>query len=517
MKHILSGALICLLSLLSFNVISAETPPAISLSFRTGAGANEGQGVAVGSNGTIYSTGQYSGTGTFGSTTLTNGGAQDYYLSAHSPDGTPLWAVRAGSTLSDFGSDVALDKNGDVVVVGVAGRTTPGDTVDFNNVTNVAGFGLQDAFIAKYNSSRTLLWVRFAGGTGNDQAYDVAVDSANNYVISGRVNGLANFDGTIIGTSSQVHSFIAKYDSEGHVLWVQDGGQMDSSATTGVAVDYSNNTYLSGVSTSSSAPFVAKYNSAGSLQWKKVATGGTTSFNENSAVDVDATGNVYVAGRFGTTSITFGTTSDVTLSNPSGLTLGYLVKYDSAGTAQWAAVTGARAFDVAIGVDGGVYVVGFTSGFGNGNVTVGSQTVPNSGSLDPFVAKFTTAGALVWVQYSGTSGSDTGRAITLSSDSIYITGEGVSDLFDNFPGGAYVAKLSLPPTVPTLSISIVGSELVISWEPDFTGFQIETTTDLSIPFSATALSFAPVGGQANTYSLAKPGNNLFIRLSKPAS
>lgn len=514
MNKILLGAWVCLFSLFSFNAFSTETPPPVSLSFRTGAGAGEGQGVAVGSNGTIYSTGQYSGTGTFGSTTLTNGGSQDFYLSAHSPDGTALWAVRAGSTLSDFGSDVILDNNGDVIVVGVAGRTNPGDTVDFNNVTNVAGFGLQDAFIAKYNSSGTLLWVRFAGGTGNDQAFDVAVDSANNYVISGRINGLANFDSTIIGTASEVHSFLAKYDSEGHVLWVQDGGRMDSSATTGVAVDSSNNTYLSGVSFSPAGPFVAKYNSSGSLQWKKVATGGSTSFNENSSVAVDATGNVYVAGRFGTTSMTFGSTPDVTISNPSSLTLGYLVKYDSAGTAQWASVTGARAFDLAIGTDGGIYVVGFTSGFINGNSTVGGQTISNAGNLDPFVAKFTDAGALVWVQYAGTGNGDTGRAIALSSSSIYFTGEGGSDLFDGFPGGVFVAKLSLPLTLPTLSISLVDSDLVISWEPEFSGFQIETTSDLSAPFSPTALPFAPVSGQANTYSLPKPGQNLFIRLSK---
>jgi hypothetical protein len=501
-------------ALLLFNALhgfSVETAPPVTLSFRPGTGAGEGQGIAVGNNGTIYSTGHYSGTGSFGSTTLTNGGAQDYYLSAHSPSGTVLWAVRAGSTLSDFGSDVAIDGNGNILVAGVAGRSVAGNTVDFNNVTNVASFGGQDIFLAKYTSSGNLLWVRFAGSTGNDQAFDVAVDGSGNYLISGRITGVANFSGTNIGSNGQTRSFLAKYDSDGQLLWVRDVGSTDSSATTGIAADASGNSYICGLSVSPDGPFVAKYNSSGTQVWKQTATGGASFFNENSSVAVDTNGNVYVAGRFGngTTPLVYGS---VSIANPNGVIQGYIVQFNSSGTAQWASVTGARAFDIMTSSDGSVYTTGFFSSTAN---SVGGQTLVNSGSQDAFIAKFTNAGALAWVLPAGTSGNDLGRAITLSSSgSIFATGEGSSGLFTDFPGGVFVVQLTPPPIQPTLTINLSGSNLIISWEPIFTGFAIETTTDLGVSFAPTALSFTEVIGQANTYSLANPPDNLFIRLKK---
>ena len=52
----------------------------------------------------------------------------------------------------------------------------------FNNTatfgsTSLTSSGLQDIFIAKYNSSGVLLWVKKAGGTGSDIGFGIAFNS----------------------------------------------------------------------------------------------------------------------------------------------------------------------------------------------------------------------------------------------------------------------------------------------------------------------------------------------------
>ena len=268
--------------------LAAETAPPVAQLFRAGVNATEGQGIAVGSNGVIYATGQFVSTATFGAVSLTNGGAQDYWLAAYSPTGAVQWAIRAGGTGADFGADVALDRAGDVVVAGVIQGTN-----DFHGVTNAAGFGNKDWFLAKYSPAGALQWVRLAGSSTEDQAYDLAVDSANNYYIGGRVSGVATFGGTTVGSAGQTRVVLAKYDAGGSLLWVRDAGQSGSTETCGVGVDSQDNPLICGLSSSGSptGPFVAKYNSSGTQLWKKVIAG-NASFDEASGVDADTNGNI---------------------------------------------------------------------------------------------------------------------------------------------------------------------------------------------------------------------------------
>jgi hypothetical protein len=76
--------------------LSAEIAPPIAQLFRARAGDSEGEGIAVGNDGVIYATGQFTGSGTFGAFSLPNGGAQDYWLAAYSPTGVVQWAVSGG-------------------------------------------------------------------------------------------------------------------------------------------------------------------------------------------------------------------------------------------------------------------------------------------------------------------------------------------------------------------------------------------------------------------------------------
>ena len=86
----------------------------------------------------------------------------------------------------------------------------------------------------------------------------LAVDSNNNCYVGG-----------IYGTSTT--GFISKYNSSGVLQWQRKLSQNGSSYGYGIALDSSNNVFITGQLTDStrSNMLVAKYNTSGTLQWQR--------------------------------------------------------------------------------------------------------------------------------------------------------------------------------------------------------------------------------------------------------
>lgn len=63
-----------------------------------GTGNDVSMDVAIDALGNVYSTGNFSGAGAFGATTLTASGAKDLYLAKYDPAGNVLWAIQGGGT-----------------------------------------------------------------------------------------------------------------------------------------------------------------------------------------------------------------------------------------------------------------------------------------------------------------------------------------------------------------------------------------------------------------------------------
>jgi hypothetical protein len=173
---------------------------------------NEGYGLVRDTNGNFYLTGEFQGTLTLGSTTLTNAGRQDVFVMKVDPSGTPIWAARAGGTNLDRGLDLAVDKSGNVFVTGYfAGPGSFGGT-------NFPGNDSNDIFLAKYDPAGNLSWVKFGRSTGTDQGYHVKTDSAGNVYLTGYFSGVAAFDSYDQTSTGAQDGFLAKYDFSGNLL-----------------------------------------------------------------------------------------------------------------------------------------------------------------------------------------------------------------------------------------------------------------------------------------------------------
>ncbi|MBM4360680.1 MAG: hypothetical protein FJ096_21440 [Deltaproteobacteria bacterium] len=147
--------------------------------------------------------------------------------------------------------DVAVDKNGDIIVVG-----SFRGNIDFdgNGASGpVASKGDFDAFIAKYSSTGMLKWLKTAGAGDPQTANAVTVDKDNRVGVCGTFRGAVNFGGNNLQVNDGQYSdaFAVVFDSDGnHIASQRYGGNTlgKSDLCAGAAFDATGNLIITGQS-----------------------------------------------------------------------------------------------------------------------------------------------------------------------------------------------------------------------------------------------------------------------------
>jgi hypothetical protein len=405
-------------------------------------GGDVARGVAVDSNNNVYITGY-----TEGELDGINAGGYDAFLAKYDSAGTIVWTTQLGTTMADVAYGVAVDSNNNVYITGYTRD-------DLDGSGNAGG---NDAFLAKYDSAGTIVWTKQLGTSGSDIASGVAIDSSNNVYITG--NTLGDLGGS--GNAGGADAFLAKYDSAGNIVWTKQLRTIGNDKAQGVAVDSNNNVYITGYTSgdlggSGNAgvfdAFLAKYDSAGTIVWTKQL--GSTKSEIAYMVAIDSNNNVYITGY---------TSGDLGGSGNAGFHDAFLVKYDSAGTIVWTKQLGITTYDatnsVAVDSNNNVYITGYTQGDLGGS--------GNAGGADAFLAKYDSAGTIVWTKQLGTTTSDAARGVAIdSNNNVYITGSTSGDLGGINAGGndVFLAKYSIPlspepepePTIQGIAPKLVG-------------------------------------------------------------
>lgn len=162
------------------------------------------------------------------------------------------------------------------------------------------------------------------------------------------------------------------------------------------------------------------------LTWAK-SIGGSFGNDIIQSVYVDAAGNVYVAGSF-FGSADFDPSSSTLIKSSLGATDAFFAKYTSAGALVWVDQLGSTAGDdevYAITADaaGNVYVAGYFSGSVDFDPGASSSTLTSAGGFDLFFGKYTSAGALVWANKTGSANNDIAVSIAVdASSNVYVAG-----------------------------------------------------------------------------------------------
>jgi uncharacterized delta-60 repeat protein len=196
-----------------------------------GTGSDYGYGLAVeSSTGDVY---------LCGPAQSQSAGSFDFLTVKYNTSGTLVWQRRLGGTGVDFPSAIAVDSSGNCFSVGYTGSQ---------------GAGGDDVLIAKYNTSGTLQWQRTLGGVSSDLGRGVATDGSGSIYIIGSTSSAG------AGSSDLL---LAKYDTNGTLLWQRALGSAAAETGNGIAIDGNVGVYVVGTST------VARYSTAGTFSWQK--------------------------------------------------------------------------------------------------------------------------------------------------------------------------------------------------------------------------------------------------------
>ncbi len=338
------------------------------------------------------------------------------------------WSQQAGSSGPDQGYDISVDEVGNVYICGWFT-----ETAQFGTET-LTSFGMQDIFIACYDTAGTFKWAKQAGADENDVSAGIVTNSGGYSFITGWFSGTADFDDQTITSVGSYDMFVAKYDPEGNCLWVNGGG--------GESDDYGNRITLAndgGVCIGGSFReeislgshylgsqgdrdiLLTHFSSEGDVVCAKSAGGA----GEDRAYGIyqDEDNNYYLTGFYTGTAYF----DSHELTSPAILS-SFVARMDHQGVFQWVQSAAGGANDIARGFsissdgDGNLVAIGF---FSNKLHTNDHTLISNGGQFDTdmYILKFDSEGAVSWTRNAGGYGTDHARDLYVHPDGdIYLTG-----------------------------------------------------------------------------------------------
>jgi hypothetical protein len=368
--------------------------------------------------------------------------------------------------------------------------------VDFRKIkANTYGFRVGD-----YDKSHELVidpvvlaYSTFLGGSGDEHAFALAVDSSGRAYITGDTASTDfptddAYQGTFAG--GNIDAFVTKFSASGNSLVYSTylGGSA-SDAGEGIQVDSSGKAYVTGLTYSTDFPTRDAYQNAHGGGDKDVfvtvlsASGGSLEYStylggsgddEGFAIAIDSSKNMHITGRTASTDFPLQNAYDDTFTpSVSNEYDAFVTKIDSSGSSlAYSTYLGGSSKETGYGiaVNGNNAYVGGRTTSTNFPTMNAYQSAHGGGDYDAFVTKFSSSGNnLIYSTFLGGADTDSGYGIAVdSSGSAYLTGDTRSSDFptqdayqSTHAGGdkdAFAAKFSTSGTTLEYSTYLGGAE-----------------------------------------------------------
>jgi len=192
-------------------------------------GFDTGAGIAVNSAGDAYVTGSTDSTGfpfTTGAYSTTNSGGSDAFVTELDATGVISYSTYLGGGGDDHGQAIVVNSAGDAYVTGSTGSANFPQVNPLNAIgsgcSSPSGNGGVDAFVTELNpSGSALVYSTYLGGSGTDAGYGIAVDGSNDAYVTGSTTS-ANFptttDAYTTTNSGGADAFVTKLNAAGNGL-----------------------------------------------------------------------------------------------------------------------------------------------------------------------------------------------------------------------------------------------------------------------------------------------------------
>jgi hypothetical protein len=462
-----------------------------SSTYLGGSLADQGNGIAVDNLGNTWLAGAATSVDfpVTGSPKPVNAGGADAFVAKLDPTGTGLlFATYIGGSGNDQANAIAVDPAGNAYITG----STSSSNFPTKSPLQTANAGGLDAFVVKLSGSGSVVYSTYIGGSGDDSGTGIAVDANGVAYLAGYTasTNFPTASPQQLSNHGGKDSFILKLNSAGSALSYSTylGGSGDDQAN-GIAIDSFGAAYVAGVTQSSDFPLTAAlqstYGGHGNAFVVKLTSGGLavystylggTGGDAATGIAVDSNGSAYITGFTGSrdfpvmnafqsveadASITpsgpLVTDAFLTKLNPAGGAMVFSTYFGGASTGTFSAINqhpgGAdAALGIAVDSNGNAYITGSTTT--PGATSPGSfpqffplqdplfgytgPTPPVMGSglspyyhSDAFLASFSPTGALLYSTEIGGGLDDAGAAVAVDQNgAAYITGYSKST---NFP------------------------------------------------------------------------------------
>ncbi len=217
---------------------------------------------------------------------------------------------------------VAVDGNGNYII---AGFLTDSAYLEPNNptsITQINGASGNDMFLAKYDPSMNLIWVKSFPTSYAITPQKIVIDQQNNIVLSGDFTNTIDIDpsNTVLnlasysGGTTYSDAFLAKFDANGLLQWAKNLGTNVNDFVGDISVDGNSNIFI-GVNYDGTVAFIdssvivnalganfmciTKFNSIGQFVWNKAISNGGGSTNLDILdLEANASGEVFFTGKF---------------------------------------------------------------------------------------------------------------------------------------------------------------------------------------------------------------------------
>ena len=252
------------------------------------------------------------------------GGPYEALIAGYDKEGAIQWQRILGSAANEiYGGGVMVDVNGNVYAGGyqttnyyglfikynssgtlqfqkeyypsiggtdygcLAGGSLNANKADLSNIQLYhTGYvtSTEGAYLVKFSSSGLIQWARLLTGEGggNAEGNGLGSDDSDNVIMT--------FHGV---TSGQHHIGVAKYNSSGTLQWKRKLVTNTNTSGNDAACDSSDNVYVVGTNSTDGTCILAKWNSSGTLQWQRKIDG----VNGKGGIAIDESDNIYISGK----------------------------------------------------------------------------------------------------------------------------------------------------------------------------------------------------------------------------
>lgn len=410
--------------------------------------------VSIGTDGSVYFTGSFSGTVDFnaesGVSTLKSKGNSDIFVCKVNSSGKFVWVKQMGGSNKEVGQSISLDANDNIYTTGNFKGTAdfdPGDgtsnlTSKIN--TDYLNSPSEDIFISKLDASGNFVWVKQIGGIYNDNGKSIKTDNSGNFYLIGNFAAQVDFDPSsnyqYITSTSNNNVFISKYSAAGNLTWVKqiEGTSLGNAIINSedcLSVDASNNVYFTTffwgtldinpstvvntvTSTGSYDVLFIKLNASGNWVWGNFFGG--INDDQPTAIDLDNTGNIYLSGKF-RGKVDFDPSDGIYLDSANAQ---FVSKFNSSGNFLWVKKTsGGLSYSMTVDENSAVYTTGNFTGDVDFDPSE-NEFILNAGTVAngiDFTCKLSDTGSFQWAKSTMANSKNSAISSTIDSEGNYYT------------------------------------------------------------------------------------------------